>query len=386
MNNRLPTIEFSEISNSCKIAHSLGILLFLIVVSLCFSNVTLAQAQLGEDIDGEAANDSSGSSVSLSADGQRLAIGASGNDGNGDNSGQVRVYQWSGTDWDQLGADIDGKAANDFLGISVSMSSDGNRLAITANADDDTWYKIGLVRVYQWTDAAWTQLGTDIRGEQEFDYFGSGVSLSSDGNRLAAGAVQNDGNNGSWSGHVRAYQWSDTDWVQLGSDIDGEAAYDHSGDAVSLSADGNRLAIGAIMNDGGGENSGHVRVYQWSGNAWVQLGADLDGEAAFDFFGSAVSLSKYGNRLTIGAYGSDDNAGQVRVYRWSGTDWVQLGAGIVGEAEGDESGDIISLSSHGNRLAIGAFKNDDNGVDSGHVRVYDLGMLNLIFSNSFEGN
>jgi hypothetical protein len=225
-------------------------------------------------------------------------------------------------------------------------------------------------------NAAWVQLGTDIRGEQEFDYFGSGVSLSSDGSRLVAGAVQNDGISGSWSGHVRAYQWSDPIWVQLGSDIDGEAAYDHSGDAVSLSANGNRLAIGAIMNDGGGENSGHVRIHEWTGEAWAQLGGDLDGEAAFDFFGSGVSISADGSRLTVGAYGSEDNAGRVRVYEWSGTSWAQLGTGIVGEAEGDEIGESISLSSNGDRLAIGAPRNDGNGSDSGHVRVFDLGMGN----------
>ena len=56
----------------------------------------LAQTQLGADIDGEAAGDSSGS-VSLSADGNCLAIGAPGNDANGMNSGHVRVYEWSGS-------------------------------------------------------------------------------------------------------------------------------------------------------------------------------------------------------------------------------------------------------------------------------------------------
>lgn len=429
MEKWLRFIKLVKVSNSRKTALSTSTPRFFVIASLCICNLVFAQVQLGEDIDGEASEDRSGYAVSLSADGQRLAIGAPGNDGNGDyaghvrvyewtgtawvqlgadidgeaandasggsvslsadgkrlaigasgnddtdeNSGHVRVYEWSGAAWVQLGIDIDGKAANDFLGVSVSLSSDGSRLAIAANADGEIWYKVGIVRVYQWTDAQWIQIGSDIEGEQEFDYFGGGVTLSSDGNRFAAGAVQNDGINGSWSGHVRAFQWSGTDWVQLGEDIDGEAAYDHSG-ILSLSADGNRMAIGAIMNDGGGENSGHVRVFQWTGEAWVQLGADLNGEAALDFFGSAVSLSADGSRLAIGAYGMDDNAGRVLVYGWSGTSWVQLGAGITGETVGDESGDSISLSSDGNRLAIGAFRNDGNGIYSGHVRVFDLSM------------
>jgi hypothetical protein len=47
-------------------------------------------------------------------------------------------------------------------------------------------------------------------------------------------------------------------WRQVGLDIDGEAEYDYSGSAVSLSADGKVVAIGAIHN---GYYSGHIRVY-----------------------------------------------------------------------------------------------------------------------------
>ena len=47
------------------------------------------------------------------------------------------------------------------------------------------------------------------------------------------------------SGHVRVYQYINSSWVQLGTDIDGEAEYDKSGYSVSLSADGSTVAIGA---------------------------------------------------------------------------------------------------------------------------------------------
>ena len=60
------------------------------------------------------------------------------------------------------------------------------------------------------------------------------------------------------------------DWVQLGSDIDGEAAGDNSGYSVSLSLDGTIIAVGGLFNDGNGSNSGHVKVYEWDGSAWVQ--------------------------------------------------------------------------------------------------------------------
>ena len=55
-----------------------------------------------------------------------------------------------------------------------------------------------------------------------------------------------------------------------------------SGFSVSMSADGTRVAIGAPYNDGTGANAGHVRIYEWYGSAWVQVGSDIDGEAADD--------------------------------------------------------------------------------------------------------
>lgn len=73
--------------------------------------------------------------------------------------------------------------------------------------------------------------------------------------------------------------------TQVGNDIDGETTGDRSGSAVSM-PDANTVAIGAPKNDGNGGNAGQVRVYTWSGSAWIQKGADLDGEAIDDLFGA----------------------------------------------------------------------------------------------------
>ena len=67
-------------------------------------------------------------------------------------------------------------------------------------------------------------------------------------------------------------------WVQKGGDIDGEAKYDESGYSVNM-PDANTVAIGVPKNADNGEESGHVRVYKWNGNAWVLKGQDIDGEA-----------------------------------------------------------------------------------------------------------
>ena len=51
-----------------------------------------------------------------------------------------------------------------------------------------------------------------------------------------------------------------------------------------MSSDGSRIAIGARYNDGNGNNSGHVRVYDYSNGSWSQVGSDIDGEATNDRF------------------------------------------------------------------------------------------------------
>jgi len=346
-------------------------------LSVQYTTIFPTWTQVGSDIDGEAAGDRFGYSVSMSSDGTRVAIGAPYNDGTASDAGHVRVYAESGGTWTQVGLDIDGEAAYDYSGYSVSMSSDGTRVAIGApfNAlfDRSPDSNAGHVRVYAESGGTWTQVGTDIDGEAAGDSFGQSVSMSSDGTRVAIGARMADDDAGNAVSHVRVYAESGGTWTQVGSDIDGEAAYDYFGWSVSMSSDGTRVAIGAYDNDGTGSSAGHVRVYAESGGTWTQVGSDIDGEAAYDYSGWSVSMSSDGTRVAIGAKYNDGNgsaAGHVRVYDWNGSQWSKVGSDIDGEAAGDESGFSVSISSDGTRVAIGAQSNDGTGDAAGHVRVY----------------
>merc|ERR1712038_1377511 len=159
------------------------------------------------------------------------------------------------------------------------------------------------------------------------------------------GAYLNVGN-GSNSGHVKIYEYNGSEWAQLGSDIDGEAADDRSGWSVSLSSDGGRVAIGAYLNDGNGSSSGHVKIYKYNGSEWAQLGSNIDGEAAEDRSGWSVSLSSDGGRVAIGAignYGNGSFSGHVKIYEYNNSEWAQLGSDIDGEAADDYSGRSVSL-------------------------------------------
>ena len=324
-----------------------------------------AWTQLGTDIDGEAASDEFGSSVVLSSDGHTLAVGGPINDGSKTEAGHVRIYGYDGSAWAQLGDDINGEASQDDLGRSISLSSDGRVLAIGAPKQDGVK---GYVRIYKY-GSTWTRIG-DIYGEDYGDQSGQSVSLSSNGSIVAVGAPTNRGG-GYRSGHVRVYERiSDNEWVQLGADIDGEAASDESGSSVALSSDGYTLAVGAPKNDMSATDSGHVRIYGYDGSAWAQIGADIDGEAEDDKSGYSVSLSSNGLILAAGGPGNNTNQGHVRLYKYDGSAWSQLGADINGEVSRDNSGHSVALSGDGLTMAVGAPKNNGNGEISGHVRVY----------------
>jgi hypothetical protein len=84
----------------------------------------------------------------MSGDGSRIAIGASYNSGAGSYFGHVRLYTLINGTWTQTGADIDGEAVGDGSGYSVAMSGDGSRIAIGARGNDGNGNEAGHVRVY----------------------------------------------------------------------------------------------------------------------------------------------------------------------------------------------------------------------------------------------
>ena len=365
-----------------------------------YENIEGNWMKIGDDINGQAEGDQSGASVSLSADGNIVAIGAPLNDDNGSDSGQVRIYENASGNWIQLGGDINGEAIGDQFGFSVSLSSNGSFVAIGAPVNDGNGVSSGHVRIYKINQTTspinWEQLGQDIDSEDQFNFSGRSVNLNADGNIVAIGAPLNN-DSGSNTGHVRVYKLNETVnpviWEQLGQDIDGEAEEDFSGWSISLSSDGSIIAIGSRSNDGNGDSSGHVRIYKINQTIvpmiWEQLGQDIDGEAAEDESGISVSLSADGNFLAIGAPRNSDNgsdSGQVRIYTNISDNWTQFGEDINGESSNDQFGTSVSLSSNGNALAIGAPSNDNNDINAGQVRVYDLNQITLSSNNLKLGN
>jgi len=284
----------------------------------------------------------------------------------------VKLFQFSNngstSEWEQIGQDIVDDRIDYRSGCSVALSGDGTTLAVGSEEDDSS---SGHVKLYAINSSSWRRIGNVITGEARGDSFGYSVSLSENGRTLAVGAYRNDGN-GTGSGHVRLFQIADSgsQWIQLGKDIDGEAEFDMSGLSVSLSADGSVVAIGS-PNDMNAYDQ--ARVYSWknSESRWEQRGRDLVGDKSGDNFGNAVSISDNGEIVAVGAPGdaTDNRKGFVRVYRIVDDDWERMGDNIEGKFSGGIFGQAVSLSGDGKTLAIGdPFSVSENNYNVGRMR------------------
>lgn len=341
------------------------------VAVLFLQGAVWAQTQKGSDINGTS-SEWFGWSVSM-GDANTFAASCPGNSGVGTYAGAVRVYAFNGATWAQKGPDItnpQGSAGSLFqFGSAVSMP-DANTVGIGSRVGfGGNGVATGHAIVYSWNGSSWVQKGQEILGDVNGDNFGFSMCMP-DANTLLVGSPYNDGN-GNNSGSVKVYAFDGTSWVQKGTTLYGESADNFAGYSVSM-PDANTLAFGAYANAAIGYLSGQVKIFSWNGSAWVQKGGDLAGEASEDMFGWSVSMPD-ANTIAVGAKGNDGNgadSGHARVWSWNGTSWVQKGGDINGEAAGDNFGHSVSMP-NSNKLAVSSIANQGNGTNAGHVRIFD---------------
>ncbi len=339
-------------------------LLFLFVALFCVSLLN-GQVQIGSTLSGLAASDLFGASVALSSTGDILAVGAPAHATSaGQSVGQVRVFNWDGVDWVQMGDVLEGDSEGDIFGFSLALSADGLVLAVGAAGYDNTnsYEHTGKVQVYAWDGSTWAPRGGAIEGDMANVVLGYSVALSASGDVLAIGAPWYSANFQVNSGQVRLFHWDGMDW-QLEATFDGEDAGDQFGTALALSAAGDVLAVGAPQSSANGGLSGAVKIFRKSGGSWEVQGSTLYGPLG-SFWGTDVSLSADGQVLAIGA--PSTSVGIVQVYSWNGDDWTPLGEELLG-AEDSGFGSALTLSAEGDALAVGS---PDYSNKAGRVQYY----------------
>ena len=302
--------------------------------------------QLGQDLYGAGSQHYNGRSLDLSSDGTILAMGSYKANSN---RGKVYVKRFNGSLWVDHGTVLLGSTYNINFGVSVALSSDGNTLAVGAHEDGQAAPGFVTVFVYDSSNTPWAMKGLVIKGEVNGDRFGETVSLSNDGNIVAVGANYASGN----TGKVSIYGYDGSNWVLLGNELEGSNVNDRFGISVALSGDGTYLAVGA--RDGlnaNNERPGYVEVYQYiSGSSiWSKLGDTIYGVTDGEMCGYSVDISDTGNLLTIGCGATDSNKGKIMLYQNLYGTWYVASQDVPGVAD-DQFGFRVAISGDGSMYA-----------------------------------
>ena len=276
-----------------------------------------------------------GNSLDLSHVGSTLAIGAA--------SGPVYIYEFNNV------TSLYGllHTTADINAREVCLSGDGNTVGVTS------LYSSRGTMIFVRDGDGFQQRGLTFTGYGGDD---SGIALSYDGSIVAIGDRR-------WSssrGRVVMFQWRDGNgngsmmWVQMGSDITGDASSDNLGylGCVSITYNGLIVAVGA---SGYGKDGlswrGLVRVYNYDSNndTWNKIGSDLLGDNSSDGF-STTALSSDGNYLAVGA--STGNYDYVKLFAKIESNYEIIGERVT-SGEGEVFGSSVDISADGAVVAIG---------------------------------
>ncbi|MFK7759319.1 MAG: GC-type dockerin domain-anchored protein [Phycisphaerales bacterium] len=307
---------------------------------------------------------------SVSVDGSIAAVGAPDDDGAGVNAGAVWVYQFDGAGWvEQVKIAGMDTASGDFFGNSVSVS--GERIVVGAPGDDDNGSRSGSVYVFEFDGSQWAEAEklTTLDGGST-DFFGAWVGV--DGDRIVAGANRDD-DNGQNAGAAYVFARTGDDWVQEAKLIASDGIeFGEFGMSVAIADE--LIVVGATGDDSNGVSSGAAYIYRYMENEWVE---DMkliasDGIAA-DFFGEAVDVSE--GRVIVGSRWDDDlgsSSGSAYVFAQEDGVWGEQGKLLASDgAAGDSFG--FSVSIDGNFASVSAIQTDSGNLNAIKAYLFAFG-------------
>ena len=248
-----------------------------------------------------------------------------------------------------------GGAPGDFFGRAVAVS--GTTAVVGARGDDG-----GTGAAYVFDAVTGAELGTlSANDGVAGDRFGVSVAIS--GALVLVGA-DGDTEHGSFSGS--AYVFDANTGVQLHKLVPADgAADDYFGFAVALS--GTTAVVGAFGDDDQGSFAG--AVYLFDASTGAELAKLYASDAAIDdYFGYSVAVS--GTTALVGAFGNDDNGSlSGAAYLIDTAAELEIGKLLPADDAQNEFG--VSVAIDGTTALIGAWYDDDHGIDAGAAYVFD---------------
>jgi hypothetical protein len=328
----------------------------------------------------------------------------------------VYIFTHTGSTWSQQAyikaSNTGERDEGDQFGYSITLSGDGNTLAvgvigedsnatgINGNQSDNSASGSGAVYVFTRGGGTWSQqayLKSSMTRPNVL--FGYAVGLSENGGTLAVSEYDADRGKGALYVFGRsAGTWSQQARLQASNAENGDSL----GYSLAISSDGNTIAAGAADEDcmTPGVNpapcdkdqpldnsSGAAYIFVRSGSAWSQqafIKASNPGKE--DWFGVHLALSGDGNTLVVCAPNEDsaskglngkqdddsaDGAGAVYIFTRAGSMWAQ-DAYVKGAntEKFDEIGSAAALTKDGRMMAVGAHFESGRAPRSGAVYVF----------------
>lgn len=245
-----------------------------------------------------------GRAISLSADGQLLAVGAPG-------AGTVYLYVRGDNGWD-LRETLTASNINDDnrFGWSLALSGPGDHLFVGAPAEKASYSGLVSGGVYWFSKGndGWQQRGL-LEASEPSLLFGEVVVVDRSGSRLAVAAPNEAGCAGDGqencvhAGAVHIFERNDDAYVHTARIVAVEpAANHHFGRELVISGDGRTLAA-SVMFPGPGAG-GRVHVFRDEPAGWhheVELVAP--NIEPWDGFGAGLAMDHAGDTLLVGATG-----------------------------------------------------------------------------------